>query len=169
MMLPKNVTYLMQPLDVCVFAPFKRAIRDGIFDYMIEDDEVYTIPRAAALEIASSAWRWHVSPANMVSGFAEAERYTSGRVPVSFDLPEWLAAQSHVRRTLLHLPDESKKPPKRRKLRVGGRILSLQLLRQISSTKRATKRKHKRGCEVDYSPGSERENTETNIREIAIV
>ncbi|KAG9400712.1 hypothetical protein AC1031_010151 [Aphanomyces cochlioides] len=150
---------------------------------MIDDDEVSTIPRAAALEIASSAWRRHVSPSNLVSGFAEAgiwplsrvqmqkrlERYTSGGVPESFDLPEWLAAQSHVRRTLLHLPDETKEPPKRQKLRVGGRILSLQLLRQISSTKRATKTKRKRTGQFDDTPGSENENLEMNIREIATV
>jgi hypothetical protein len=35
--LPPNATHLVQPLDICVFAPFKRAIRDGIHDYMVEN------------------------------------------------------------------------------------------------------------------------------------
>ncbi|KAF0730198.1 hypothetical protein Ae201684_012203 [Aphanomyces euteiches] len=64
--------HLVQPLDICVFAPFKRAIREGISDYMIEDDEVSTIPRPAELEIASKAWRLHLSSSNMMSGFEEA-------------------------------------------------------------------------------------------------
>ncbi|KAH9107400.1 hypothetical protein LEN26_009774 [Aphanomyces euteiches] len=41
---PENATHLVQPLDICVFAPFKRAIRDGIFDFMIDNDEASTIP-----------------------------------------------------------------------------------------------------------------------------
>ncbi|KAG9408866.1 hypothetical protein AC1031_020711 [Aphanomyces cochlioides] len=150
---PENATHLVQPLDICVFAQFKRAIRDGIFDFMIDNDEASTIPRSEALEIASKAWKRHISAANMVSGFEESgiwplsqdqmharlERYASGGVPSSFEWPEWLAAQSHIRRHVLTLPDESKKPPRRKKIRVGGRILTLALLRELATSKRPKK------------------------------
>ncbi len=35
--LPPNATHLVQPLDICVFGPFKSAVRDAIFDYMVEN------------------------------------------------------------------------------------------------------------------------------------
>ncbi|CAK4136373.1 unnamed protein product [Aphanomyces euteiches] len=40
---PENATHLVQPLDIFVFAPFKRAIRDGIFDFMIDKREVESL------------------------------------------------------------------------------------------------------------------------------
>ncbi len=34
--LPANATHLVQPLDICVFAPFKRCIRQEIYNFMVE-------------------------------------------------------------------------------------------------------------------------------------
>ncbi|KAH9111444.1 hypothetical protein AeMF1_014040 [Aphanomyces euteiches] len=174
--LPENATHLVQPLDICVFAPFKRAIREGISDYMIEDDEVSTIPRPAALEIASKVWWLHLSSSNMMSGFAEAgiwplsreqmharlSRYACGGVPATFDMPDWLAVQESIRRTILTVPDASKWPPKRKKIRVGGRILDLTLLGELTSSKRPKKSVNSKTRDVH---GSDQASLEMKIME----
>ncbi|KAF0725163.1 hypothetical protein Ae201684_016315 [Aphanomyces euteiches] len=70
--LPSNATHLIQPLDICVFSPFKRGIRRAIYNYMIENDDATTIPKSNALEIASCAWKQHIVGRTVVSGFSEA-------------------------------------------------------------------------------------------------
>jgi hypothetical protein len=113
-------------------------------------EDAPSIPRSAAIEIASVAWRQHIRPDNIVSGFAEAgifppsrdqmqrrlDKYATGGLPAKYEVPEWAALQASVRRNILTvpLPPPPKKP--RKKIRVGGQILTLALLKAIAAEKK---------------------------------
>ncbi|CAK4076847.1 unnamed protein product, partial [Aphanomyces euteiches] len=128
--------------------------------------EVSTAPRSVTLEIASKAWRLHWSSSNMMSGIAEAgirplsreqmhmrlSWYACGGVPATFSMPDWLAAQESISQTIMTAPDASKRPPKRKKIRIGGRILDLTLLGELAEcqqqdTRRSGERPSKFGNE----------------------
>ena len=116
-------------------------------------EDAPSIPRSAAIEIASVAWRQHIRPDNIVSGFAEAgifppsrdqmqrrlDKYATGGLPAKYEVPEWAALQASVRRNILTvpLPPPPKKP--RKKVRVGGQILTLALLKAMRRRRRSAR------------------------------
>ncbi|RHY12103.1 hypothetical protein DYB25_003636 [Aphanomyces astaci] len=138
--LPANATHLFHPLDVCVFGPYKHAIRDAIASHM-----------PAAVTIASQAWSQHVSSANMIAGFVE-----SGLWPVSLDqmlarlslfkegglkkgytVAGWLKFRKGVQDGELTLPPRTSELDSSKTVTVAGRLLTVKLLRDIDASKEA--------------------------------
>ncbi|KAF0710033.1 hypothetical protein AaE_012687 [Aphanomyces astaci] len=150
--LPSNATHLFQPLDVAVFGPYKTAIRKAIVEEMVNDETgaLHTISRAAALRIASAAWKDRILPANAVAGFKATglwplskvqmmkrfNLFKEGGVPKSYLEAFWIERREALRSEMLRLPAKSKKKTSGRKtIDVGGRILTVELLSEIDKSK----------------------------------
>ena len=109
-----------------------------------------TIPRAAALNIASVAWTAHIVADNLRAGFKAAgiwplsrtqmqgrlERYTTGGLPALYQVPEWIKARNHIRSTILTCPAEPPKRAPRRRVRVSGDVLKIAELQDIGNAER---------------------------------
>jgi hypothetical protein len=117
-----------------------------------------SIPKADALEIATRAWRKHIGNTALVSGFQEAgiwplshcqmtarfKKFKSGGLPSTFMLPDWLEAREEIRSEILTLPRQPKKSTKRKRTKVGGKIVELSLLRTIGAEKEAAAKARKK-------------------------
>ncbi|KAF0705899.1 hypothetical protein AaE_014334 [Aphanomyces astaci] len=177
--LPSNATHLFQPLDVSVFGPYKCSIRKAIFQSMVTDEtgDFHSISKAAALRIASTSWTESVLPTNVISGFRATglwplsqeqmiKRYNLFKncgVPKSYVEALWIERQLVSRSEVLRLPTKGKQITTRKRIDVGGRILTLALLKDMDKTKaerhEAAKRKNalllkrgKRGSKLTMSP-----------------
>ncbi|KAF0768513.1 hypothetical protein AaE_002774, partial [Aphanomyces astaci] len=119
---------------------------------MINDDtgDLHSISKPAALRIASAAWTARMLPTNVMSGFASTglwpvslenmmKRYNlfkDGGVPRSYLEAFWIERRQILRAEMLSLPAKAKKKKTQRKrIDVGGRILTLELLNEIDKTK----------------------------------
>ncbi|KAH9086311.1 hypothetical protein LEN26_020245 [Aphanomyces euteiches] len=155
-----NATHLFQPLDICVFGPYKKGIRNGISKYMVEND-VTTISKEAGLKIASAAWTSHMSMSNMKSGFRESglwpadlqqmharlSLFRDGGLKAGVAVADWLKMKQRVKEEILVLPKDPGKNDKRKTVDVAGRILSIALLREIDKTKEEKRKAAKKSKE----------------------
>ncbi|RHX99122.1 hypothetical protein DYB36_006026 [Aphanomyces astaci] len=115
-----------------------------------ETGALHTISRAAALRIASAAWKDRILPANAVAGFKATglwplskvqmmkrfNLFKEGGVPKSYLEAFWIERREALRSEMLRLPAKSKKKTSGRKtIDVGGRILTVELLSEIDKSK----------------------------------
>ncbi|RHY59463.1 hypothetical protein DYB38_005886 [Aphanomyces astaci] len=107
--LPSNATHLFQPMDVCVFGPYKTAIRHAIFEEMVADEQMKK----------------------------RLKLFQDGGVPLTYIQAAWLERQPVIRRELLCLPAKGKKIKGRKTIDVAGRILTMELMAEMDSTKEA--------------------------------
>ncbi|KAH9192521.1 hypothetical protein AeNC1_005511 [Aphanomyces euteiches] len=77
--LPANATHLVQPLDVAVFAPYKKELARLKRKFLL-DSGVPTIPKHVAVRLSCQAWKSRMSGENARSGFA-----TCGLFPPSLE------------------------------------------------------------------------------------
>jgi len=117
-------------------------------------DDATTISKHAALEITATAWRTHILPKNLVSGFRQAgiwplcreqmnaqlAKYASGGLPTAYEVKDWLLAQDEVPSTVLTTPAEPAKRAPKRRVRFSGQIISVALMGDINAEKEATKK-----------------------------
>ncbi|KAF0685405.1 Aste57867_22702 [Aphanomyces stellatus] len=153
--LPANATHLFQPIDICVFRPFKDAIRKEIFQALINEvsGDLTTISKSLALSIASKAWKTHMHSANVVSGFATAGLWPLSRADMVHRLQlfnecgapsrtvdiDWVERRETARKEILSLPPAAPAKNVRKTIDVGGRILNLSLLNDIDKTRQERK------------------------------
>ncbi|OQR83373.1 jerky-like protein [Achlya hypogyna] len=67
--LPLNATHLVQPLDVAVFGPLKKAVRATIRDFMVSSGSS-NMSKAQAIKLACDGWKSGMHETNAISGFA---------------------------------------------------------------------------------------------------
>ncbi|GMG17526.1 unnamed protein product [Phytophthora fragariaefolia] len=160
---PPN-THLFQPLDIAVFATLKNEIRNLISELVEEDDSgCYNLSKDDAIVMASMAWRGSKIGSNVQKGFKACDLYplslvkTTSRlstfvrngVPRHAHLAAWIHMQTLVQEEILTIPA----PPhqdstrKRKRVSVGGRLLTHEVLQEIEADQatgiRAKRRKVK--------------------------
>ncbi|OQR87504.1 hypothetical protein ACHHYP_08712 [Achlya hypogyna] len=148
--LPANATHLVQPLDVAVFAPFKKFLRKSIKTFMIEASEC-SVSKHAAVHLASVAWSAAMTGTNAKAGFKACGIY-----PPSFAAMEkrlarfgkggtkaddrdysWLKHKEKIRSEILTLPplvDSAER--KRKTVNVAGRLLTRDMIASELCSKR---------------------------------
>lgn len=124
--LPLNATHLLQPLDAAVFATLKSKLRNLIDEFAEEgDDDSYSISKAAAIKLASLAWKASKFKNNVKKGFkacglfpmslvnmgAQLRHYECNGVLQHLRLAAWLQVKPIVEDSILTLPTPPKKPP----------------------------------------------------------
>ncbi|KAG2766888.1 hypothetical protein PC129_g18329 [Phytophthora cactorum] len=153
--LPPNATHLLQPLDIAVFATLKNKIRKLIDELLEEDDEGYfTISKDDAIKVSSLAWKGSKIARNNESGFkacglfplslvkmrARLEMFKRNGAPRHVQLATWLQMKTIVEDEILKLPipPHTSTGQKRKRVEVGGRLLTYEVLLEIEATKAST-------------------------------
>ncbi|OWY94480.1 Retroelement [Phytophthora megakarya] len=156
--LPANSTHLFQPLDVAVFGSFKSKLQFFI-DLMGSDkSDNFSIPKDAAVEMAGLAWNNCNFSANIKAGFKGCGIYPLSRermmdcldefkrngVPKEVEQHTWSQVESVVQDNILVLPPPRKSLTARKKrVTVGGQLLTRKLLEEVAATN-APKKKQKK-------------------------
>jgi DDE superfamily endonuclease len=148
-LLPSNVTHILQPLDVEVFKPFKTTLKRHFESFMIENATT-TFSKKDMIQVASSAWLQGVmeKEQNIIHGFK-----MTGIWPLSFPnmqqrlclfksggiaatkhpIKSWLQTKQVIRSEFLSLPPQIDNTRKRRKtLDVNNRLLSYDQLQSLN-------------------------------------
>jgi hypothetical protein len=147
--LPPNATHLLQPLDVTVFATLKDRICKLIAGLVEEDDDGgFSISKDDAIALASLAWRGSKVGRNIRRGFtacglfplslvkmnARLTNFTRNGVPTNMQQATWLHIQPLVEESILTLPNPpTKGTSKRKRVTVGGRLLTHKFLQEIKT------------------------------------
>eukprot|EP00644_Phytophthora_capsici_P002027 jgi/Phyca11/129420/e_gw1.84.49.1 len=131
-LLPPNATHLLQPLDVAVVE---------------EDDEgCYSIDKVTAIRLAGMAWKsakigrnikvgcktCGIFPVSLVSMTERLQIYNKNGAPRHVHLASWLHAKPVVEAEVLMLPSPPKKTSKRKRVSVGGRWLTHEVLQELT-------------------------------------
>ncbi|OQR82263.1 hypothetical protein ACHHYP_16311 [Achlya hypogyna] len=170
-----NSTHLVQPLEVAVFSPLKKAIRNNIQQFMVNGG-VANMSKSTAIRLACNSWVVGVRSSNCINGFsgtglfppslphmcARLQLFNSGGVKRKksnmlskvWDV-SWRKRQE-IRQTILLLPAEAQKGKsknKRKTLDVGGRLLTSAMITQELETPPPAKkarqgRRNKKTAEV---------------------
>ena len=162
-----NATHIIQPLDVSVFGPFKNCLRDA---YAGTFSEKGIVSKEQCMSAISSAWNTGMIAENIQAGFKATglfplchamlqhrfKQFISAEKEIA--LP-WITVEEHVRKNILVVPEEIMKPPSRKTVTVGARILSAAdilddcaLKRKAIKPKKVLQRKkHKLSDEDEYS------------------
>ncbi|OQR84327.1 hypothetical protein ACHHYP_13523 [Achlya hypogyna] len=135
--LPSGQFDLVQPLDVSVFAPFKRTLRKEMRKYML-DTHSFNVTKPAALEIVSKAWP-SIQGKNSVAGFkscglyppslpailSRLKRFRDGGARVADRTAAWAKEKEHVHAEILVLPPTAAQASRKRKtIDVDGRLMT---------------------------------------------
>jgi hypothetical protein len=145
--LPPNATHLLQPLDVAVFATLKDRICKQIAGLVEEDDDGgFSISKDDAIALASLAWRGSkvgrnirrrftacgLFPLVLVKMNARLTNFSRNGVPTNMQQATWLHMQPLVEESILTLPNPpTKATSKRKRVTVGGRLLTHKVLQEI--------------------------------------
>jgi hypothetical protein len=144
-LLPENATHLIQPLDICVFKPFKTILKQTMDNFMIEK-ACTSFSKKDAVEISSVAWNDGIidKKHNIIAGFK-----SSGIWPLNFSqmqrrwrlyhdggvnskktpIEPWITCRDVVRTEILQLPAPIDRTRKKRKtLDVNDRLLTREQL-----------------------------------------
>lgn len=148
--LPPNATHLLQPLDVAVFATLKSKIQT-LLGELVEEDEngYYNISKDDAIQVASMAWRGARIDRNVKAGFkacglfplslvkmgARLSNFTRNGAPRHVLLATWLHMKALVEDEILTMPTPPSKArgQKRKRVSVGGRLLTHEVLQEIEA------------------------------------
>jgi len=155
--LPANSTHLVQPLDVSVFAPFKRTLRKEMRRHML-DTHSFNVTKPAALEIVSKAWP-SIQGKNSVAGFkscgvyppslpamlSRLKRFRDGGARVADRTATWAKEKEHVHAEILVLPPTAAQVSRKRKtVDVDGRLMTPAMVdEELSATMPKKKRAKK--------------------------
>ncbi|KAE8953760.1 hypothetical protein PR002_g32279 [Phytophthora rubi] len=74
--------------------------------------------------------------------------YSSNGTPADFRLAAWLQSELTIRRHILTLPAPPKKSKKRKTVPVGGRILTVELMKEIEADQAKKKGKRKKPTDI---------------------
>ncbi|KAF4130497.1 DDE superfamily endonuclease [Phytophthora infestans] len=142
-LLSPNATHLLQPLDVAVFATLKVKLCNLIKEVADEDDEgCYSIDKLNAIELANMAWATSKIGRNLKAGFKACgifplslvcmhERfglYDRNGAPRHSRLAAWLHVKPTVEKEVLQLRAKQKKSSKQKRVKVGGRLLTQEII-----------------------------------------
>ncbi|OQR83424.1 hypothetical protein ACHHYP_14730 [Achlya hypogyna] len=162
--LPANGTHLVQPLDVAVFGPFKRKLRNEIRNHMLATAST-SITKPLAMRIASVAWATGMCGTSAVAGFkacgifppsiaamnARLHRFKDGGARVMEQAAAWAQEKEHIRTTVLVLPPATSTGQRKRKtVDVAGRLVTRELVEKELSGGAKMKRKPTRVDEEDF-------------------
>eukprot|EP00644_Phytophthora_capsici_P010904 jgi/Phyca11/104547/e_gw1.9.672.1 len=136
-LLPPNATHLLQPLDVA------------------DDEGCYSIDKPNAIKLANMAWATSKIGRNLRAGFKVCgifplslvcmhERfglYDRNGAPRHSRLAAWLHVKPTVEKEVLQLRAKQKKSVKRKRITVGGRLLTQEILQELSTESSRTRTK----------------------------
>lgn len=144
-----KATFILQPLNVAVFKPFKTSLRQAMNGFMV-DEGATSLTKKQAISLTSQAWKDSAvsKPENVGSGFASTgiwsisiprmrarqEHYTKGSVnEVNTESnPTWLTAHEEPRKNIFFLPKPvAKRNSKRKTVNMFNRIMAQEQLQQI--------------------------------------
>jgi len=164
--LPPNATHLIQPLDVAIFAPFKKLLRKEIKTLM-RTTAATSVSKVTALKVASTTWVDGVAPQNAINGFKVCGLYPPSMPAMCrrFDLFKngtkinqkkleearydltWLKHQQRIRDEMLVLPPEVDKTRrgKRKTMDIGGKLVTAAMIAQeLEPEPKPTRKKQKK-------------------------
>ncbi|KAE8956562.1 hypothetical protein PR001_g31691, partial [Phytophthora rubi] len=150
--LPPNGTHLLQPLDVAVFSTLKNKIRNLIGELVEEEDSgYYSISKEDAIAVAGMAWRGAKISRNIERGFkacglyplslvkmgSRLDAFARNGAPRHVQLAAWLQMREIVHDEVLTLPAPPHKDSstKRKRVSVGGRLLTHDVLQELGAGK----------------------------------
>ncbi|EEY63534.1 uncharacterized protein PITG_15885 [Phytophthora infestans T30-4] len=162
--LPLNTTHLLQPLDVAVFATLKSKIQTLLGEIVEEvENGYYNISKDDAIQVGSMAWRGAridrkfkarfkacgLFPLSLVKMGARLNNFTRNGAPHYVLLATWLHMKALVEGEILTMPAPPSKGrgQKRKRVSVGGRLLTHEVLQEIeASTARSGAKGRKHGA-----------------------
>ncbi|KUF93002.1 serine/threonine-protein kinase nek3 [Phytophthora nicotianae] len=147
-LLPPNATHLLQPLDVAVFATLKVKLCNLIKEVVDGDDKGrYSIDKLTAIKLSNMAWATSKIGRNLKIGFKACGLFPLSLVcmyerfgifqrngaPRHAHLAKWLRIRPTIEAEVLTLRTKQKKTPKRKRITVGGRLLTQDILQQLAA------------------------------------
>jgi hypothetical protein len=71
------------------------------------------------------------------------KKYSTGGLPIAYEIKDWLLAQDEIRNNILTTTHEPKKQAPKRRAKIGGNIVKVALIRQINAEKDAASKAKK--------------------------